>query len=239
VLAADRSAYDLSSLEECDTGTSATPPELIDAIRAALPNTVTRVMYGSTEAGPGTTLADHDLERKPGRVGLPGAGVDLRVAETGEVCLRSDFLMSGYFEDEESTSAALLDGWYHTGDVGSLDDEGYLSIVGRVRDVIRSGGETIAPAEVETALADHPAVAEVAVVGIPDAEWGEVVCAVVVTVEGTTVELADLRAHCEARLAAHKHPRRLEVATALPRTPATAQVQRTLLVERIQSGIPF
>ena len=153
--------------------------------------------------------------------------------------MRSDFLMSGYFDDEESTAAALVDGWYHTGDVGSLDDEGYLSIVGRVRDVIRSGGETVAPVEVEAVIAEHPAVAEVAVVGIPDPEWGEVVCAVVVTVPDAAIDLAGVRAHCDGRLAGHKHPRRLEVAGSLPRTAATGQVQRTLLVERIQSGIPF
>jgi fatty-acyl-CoA synthase len=252
VLSSDRGAYDLSSLEECDTGTSATPPELVASIRGAFPGTVTRIMYGSTEAGPGTTLADHDLGRKPGAVGLPGAGVDLRLGDSddsaaagpggrraGEVCLRSDFLMSGYFEDEESTAAALVDGWYHTGDVGSLDDEGHLSIVGRVRDVIRTGGETVAPVEVEAVIAGHPAVAEVAVVGIPDPEWGEVVCAVVVTAPDATVDLAGVRAHCDGRLARHKHPRRLELAATLPRTPATGQVQRALLVERIRSGIPF
>ena len=88
-------------------------------------------------------------------------------------------------------------------------------------------------------IARHPAVAEVAVVGIPDAEWGEVVCAVVVTAPAATVDLAAVRAHCEGHLARHKHPRRLELATTLPRTPATGQVQRALLVERIRSGIPF
>ena len=157
----------------------------------------------------------------------------------GEVCLRSDYLMSGYFEDEDSTAAALVDGWYHIGDVGSLDDGGYLSIVGRLRDVIRTGGETVAPVEVEAVLAGHPAVAEVAVVGIPDPEWGEVVCAVVVPAPDATVDLAGVRAHCEGRLARHKHPRRLELAATLPRTSATGQVQRALLVERIRSGIPF
>ena len=141
---------------------------------------MTRVMYGSTEAGPATTLADHDLERKPSRVGLPCAGVDLQLAANGEVCLRSDFLMSGYFEDEESTVGCAGRRLVPHRRRGSLDDDGYLSIVGRVRDVIRSGGETIAPVEVEAVVAEHPAVAEVAVIGLPDAEWGEVVCAVVV-----------------------------------------------------------
>src|SRR5215470_11086134 len=88
--------------------------------------------------------------------------------------------MDGYFEQPDATAEALRGGWYHTGDLGSLDDEGYLSIVGRARDVIRSGGETVAPGEVEAALSMHPGVREVAVVGVPDAAWGEVVCAVVV-----------------------------------------------------------
>jgi fatty-acyl-CoA synthase len=239
VLGVDRAPYDLSSLQECDTGTSATPPELIASIRDALPGRAVRIMYGSTEAGPATTLADHDVDRKPGQVGLPGAGVEVRIADSGEVCVRSDFLMNGYFDDTESTAAALVDGWYHTGDLGSLDDDGYLSIVGRVRDVIRSGGETVSPAEIEAVVGAHPAVAEVAVVGVPDPEWGEVVCAIVVVAPGASIDLGGLRAHCDGRLARHKHPRRLEVTASLPRTPATGQVQRALLVQRLQAGIPF
>jgi acyl-CoA synthetase (AMP-forming)/AMP-acid ligase II len=229
--------YDLSALHEADTGTSAAPPELIAAIRAALPHTITRVFYGSTEAGPGTILGMHDLARKPGSVGLPQPGVELKLSDTGEVCLRSELLMDGYFDDPEATAAALdADGWYHSGDLGVLDDEGYLSIVGRVRDVLRTGGETVAPAEVEAVLADHPAVAEVAVVGIPDPSWGDLVCAVVVPAPGAAPpSVDDLRAHCDGRLAPFKHPRRVEVADALPRTAATGQVQRTLLVERIST----
>jgi acyl-CoA synthetase (AMP-forming)/AMP-acid ligase II len=230
--------YDLSALREADTGTSAAPPELVDAIRAALPHTVTRVFYGSTEAGPGTILPAADLERKPGSVGLPQPGVELHLTDAGEVCLRSELLMDGYFDDPEATAAALdADGWYHSGDLGVLDDEGYLSITGRARDLLRTGGETVAPAEVEAVLAAHPAVAEVAVVGVPDPRWGEVVCAVVVPAPGTVAPTVDdLRTHCDGRLAAFKHPRRVEVAAALPRTSATGQVQRTLLVERITSA---
>ncbi|MGH9050127.1 MAG: class I adenylate-forming enzyme family protein [Acidimicrobiia bacterium] len=230
------SGHDLSSLREADTGTSATPPELVAAVRDALPHTVTRIFYGSTEAGPGAVLAHHDLARKPGSVGLPQPGVDVRIADDGEVCLRSELLMDGYFEQPDETVAALRDGWYHTGDLGVLDDEGYLSIVGRARDVIRTGGETVAPSEVEDALADHPGVAEVAVVGLPDPEWGELVCAVVVlTTEAATgtVDVEALRSHCDGRLARFKQPRRVAVVDALPRTPATGQVQRTLLVERL------
>ncbi|HYU38302.1 MAG TPA: AMP-binding protein [Acidimicrobiia bacterium] len=228
--------HDVSSLVEADTGTSATPPELVTAIRDALPHTVTRIFYGSTEAGPGTVLAHADLGQKPGSVGLPQPGVDVRL-ENGEVCIRSDLLMDGYFDQPDATAEAMRDGWYHTGDLGSLDDEGYLSIVGRARDVIRTGGETVAPAEVEAALATYPAVREVAVVGVPDQQWGEIVCAVVVPEPdaGDALDLDDLRAHSDAALAAFKQPRRLEIVDALPRTPATGQVQRTLLVERIAS----
>jgi acyl-CoA synthetase (AMP-forming)/AMP-acid ligase II len=159
----------------------------------------------------------------------------VRLSDTGEVCIASEYLMDGYFEQPDATAEALRDGWYHTGDLGALDHDGYLSIVGRARDVLRTGGETVAPLEVEDALRDHPAVAEVAVVGIPDPQWGEVVCAVVVAAPGRErdVDVDALRAHCRDRLAPYKHPRRVEVVDALPRTAATGQVQRTLLVERI------
>jgi acyl-CoA synthetase (AMP-forming)/AMP-acid ligase II len=146
--------------------------------------------------------------------------------------------MDGYFDNPEATAAALRDGWYYTGDLGAIDDDGYLSIVGRARDVIRTGGESVSPAEVERVIATHESVAEVAVVGIPDPTWGEVVCAVVVP-ESTARDplvLDDLRAHAAAQLASFKQPRRLEIVDELPRTPATGQVQRPLLVERISAS---
>jgi acyl-CoA synthetase (AMP-forming)/AMP-acid ligase II len=227
----------LSSLRVADTGTSATPPELLHAIHEALPHTVTRVFYGSTEAGAATVLSSGDVLRKPGSVGLPQPGVDVRLADDGEVCVHSQLLMDGYFEQPDATADALRDGWYHTGDLGAFDDEGYLSIVGRARDIIRTGGETVAPTEVEAVVATHPAVAEVAVVGLPDLQWGEVVCAVVVPEPGREheLDLASVRAHCDGKLAGFKQPRRVELATELPRTPATGQVQRALIVERIGS----
>jgi acyl-CoA synthetase (AMP-forming)/AMP-acid ligase II len=229
--------YDVSTLREADTGTSATPPELVAAIRDALPHTVTRIFYGSTEAGPATILANDELTARPGGVGRPQPGCEVRLSDTGEVCVRSPFLMDGYFDNPEATAEALRDGWYHTGDLGALDADGYLSIVGRARDVIRSGGETVSPVEVEQVLLSHPAFAEVAVVGLPDVSWGEVVTACVVVRPGTDAPDVDaLRAWCADRLAPFKQPRRLVVLDALPRTPATGQIQRTLIVERIQSG---
>ena len=219
----------LPSLRVADTGTSATPLDLLHAIAAAAPNAQLRVFYGSTEAGSVAHLEHADLDRKPGSCGTPAPLSEVHLDEAGEVWVRGPLLFDGYFEHREATAEALVDGWYRTGDLADVDDEGYLSIVGRARDVIRTGGETVVPAEVEAVLADHPAVRDVAVVGLPDAQWGEVVCAAVVG----AVTLDELSAHCDGRLARFKQPRRLALVDAIPRTPATNQVQRRLLVEQL------
>jgi acyl-CoA synthetase (AMP-forming)/AMP-acid ligase II len=233
LLEADLARYDLASLRELETGTSAVPVELVRRLRERFPACTLRIYYGSTEAGTVAALSDADVLRKPGSVGVAPPGGELRLAADGEVLARSPYLMTGYFDDPEATAAALDSGWLRTGDLGALDAEGHLSIVGRKKDVIRSGGESVSPAEVEAALADAAGVAEVAVVGVPDAEWGERVCAVVVPAPGAAPSLEALRAHCAGRLAGFKHPRRLELVRELPRTEATRQVQRALLVERI------
>jgi acyl-CoA synthetase (AMP-forming)/AMP-acid ligase II len=236
ILESDLARFDLSSLRELDTGTSAVPIELVRALRERFPACTLRIYYGSTEVGTAAALAHADVLRKPGSVGQPPPGGALRIAADGELLVRSPYLTSGYFEDPEATSAALRDGWFHTGDLGALDAEGYLAIVGRKKELIRSGGESVSPAEVEAALRDAPGVREVAVIGIPDAGWGELVCAAVVPAPGAAPTLDALRAHCEGRLAGFKRPRRLELVAELPRTEATRQVQRALLVERIVSG---
>lgn len=236
ILSAERGRFDASSLRELDTGTSAVPIEMIRALKEAFPGSTTRVYYGSTECGSAAALPDADVLRKPGSVGPPSPGVDLRLAGSGEILVRSAYLMDGYFDDPVATDAALRDGWFHTGDLGDLDDEGYLQVVGRIKEVIRTGGESVAPGEVEAVLASHASVAEVAVIGVPDAQWGEIVCAVVVPAPGAVPTLPELQKHCEGRIAGFKKPRRLELAQALPRTPATGQVQRTLLVQRIAVG---
>ncbi len=230
----DGRARDLSSVLLADAATSATPLELLAAIEAALPNARVRVFYGSTEAGLVTWLPPDDVHRKPGSVGVPGIFTELRVEPDGELCVSGPLLFDGYLDDPEATAEALVDGWYHTGDVVDVDDEGYVSIVGRARDVIRTGGETVAPPEVEAVLAALPGVADAAVVGLPDPQWGEVVCAVIVVSAGDRPPtLEAVRAHCEGRLAKYKVPRRLELLDAIPRTPATQQVQRRLLVDRL------
>ena len=224
--------HDLSSLRFADTGTSATPPELLLAIEAALPDARLRVFYGSTEAGSVAALEQADIRRKPGSCGPPAPSAEVRIDGDGEVWIRGPLLFDEYFGDAEATAEALVDGWYRTGDRAEVDDDGYLTIVGRIGDTIRTGGETVAPVEVEAALAECPAVADVAVVGVPDVQWGEVVCAVIVPAANTTTPtLEELRAHCSSRLAAFKHPRRVVVLDAIPRSSATGQIQRRLLVE--------
>jgi acyl-CoA synthetase (AMP-forming)/AMP-acid ligase II len=229
----DRVGAELSSIRMADTGTSATPPELLSAIRSLLPGVGLRVFYGSTEAGAVAILEDGDIERKPGSCGTVGPGAQIRIADDGEILVRGPFLFDGYYDDPDATEAAFADGWFRTGDVADVDGDGYLSIVGRARDIIRTGGESVAPGEVEQQLAAHPRVGDVAVVGLPDPQWGEIVCAVVVTTAGEDPPaLDDLRAWCDGRLARFKHPRRLVVVDSIPRTESTNQVQRRLLVEQ-------
>jgi acyl-CoA synthetase (AMP-forming)/AMP-acid ligase II len=231
---ATRAGHDLSSIRFADTGTSATPPELLDAIASALPDAGIRVFYGSTEAGGVTTLESADVRRKPGSCGVPGPASEVRIDAGGELWVRGPLVFDGYLDDPNATAQALVDGWYRTGDLAEADADGYLTIVGRVGEVIRTGGESVAPAEVEAVVRDHPDVADVAVIGVPDPQWGEVVCAVVVPASSAGLTLAGVRAFCGTRLASFKHPRRLEVVDVIPRTAATSQVQRRLLVERFR-----
>ena len=236
ILEADRSAYDLSCLRYCDTGTSSTTPELLSAIAEAFPGTETSITYGSTEAGGVCRLWPEDVHRKPGSVGPPALGCEVRLSEDGELLVRNPVLMNGYFRDPEATASALVDGWFHTGDLAERDGEGYYSIVGRAREVIRTGGETVSPTEVDDVVSTAPGVVDAGVAGVPDDDWGELVTAFVVLQPGCALNLAELRRHCQGRLASYKHPRRLVVVDALPRTGATRQIQRRILVEWAQAA---
>jgi fatty-acyl-CoA synthase len=234
ILDSDR-AVDTRSVEWALTGTSQVTPELLEGITRKFPAARTTVNYGSTETARAVALRDPDLFTHPGSVGHPIPGVRAKVADDGELLIASDRLMSGYFELPAETEEALRDGWYHTGDLAERDDEGYLTIVGRKKEVIRTGGETVAPVEVEAALAGYPGLADLAVVGVPDAQWGEVVCAVVVLAEGAVLPgPTELRAYLGDRLAPHKHPRRVVGVDVLPRTSATGQVQRARLVQQLE-----
>jgi acyl-CoA synthetase (AMP-forming)/AMP-acid ligase II len=150
--------------------------------------------------------------------------------------------MSGYYNLPAETGIALRGGWYHTGDRVEVDDDGYFSVVGRTKEMIRSGGEWVAPVEVETALGDYPGIAEVAVFGAPDPRWGELVWAAVVMRDGAAVPaVEELRRHLDGRLAGYKHPRRVIALDHVPRTAATGQLQRSLLVlaaETLDKGEP-
>ena len=227
----------LATLRFADTGTSATPPELLAAIGGMLPAAQLRVFYGSTEAGGVTCLEHRDIGRKPGSCGVAVPGVRVRRDGSGELWVRSPFLFDGYLEDPAATAGCLVDGWYRTGDVADQDDDGFLRIVGRTGDLVRTGGEAVMPGEVEAVLSGHPSIDQVAVVGLTDPTWGEVVCAVVVVSPGRAAPtVTELRELCDGRLAAFKHPREVRVVDALPRTPSTGQVQRRLLVDRLRVG---
>lgn len=224
---------DLGCLRHADTGTSRVTEDLLDRLGSRAPHATTSVLYGATEAGPMSALRPWQLTAKPGSVGRSMSPGVLTLAADGEIIARGPTLMNGYLRLPDETDAVLRDGWYHTGDLGVRDDEGYLSITGRKGEVIRSGGETVAPAEVEEAIRALPGIDDVAVIGLPDERWGETVCAIVVPEPGAPEpDLATMRAGI-GTLAGYKHPRRVVATTAIPRTAATGQVRRTALRETV------
>src|SRR5215470_12012502 len=203
-------------------------------------------IYGLTETAPLLTinravpewdaLPPAERSRLQSRAGVPAVGVDIEIDPEGEVLARSNHVFAGYWEQPEETAKALEDGWFHTGDGGSLEDGDYLVISDRKKDVIISGGENISSIEVEDCLYQHPAVAEAAVIGVPDTRWGETVKALVVlrTPDGATE--ADLIEHCRSRLAHFKCPTSVEIRDALART-ATGKLQKFRLREEYWTGL--
>lgn len=223
--------FDGTVVRSAASGTSKFDPALLDRIRARFPRAYRAVMYGSTEFGGAFGLNEDEIDRRPGSVGLPNPGNEARIVD-GELQLRSLSMMDGYFNLPEQTAAVFDDGWYRSGDLAEADADGFYTITGRVREVIRSGGETIAPAEVEIALSDLAGIRSVAVVGLPDPVWGEIVCAAVV-LEGERAcpSVEELRAHLADRLAGFKHPRRVMTLAEMPKTPATGQIMRSRVKE--------
>lgn len=186
--------------------------------------------YSSTESG-GITALPPWLQRDKGdSVGVSVFGKELRLAEDGEVLSRGPAVMTEYFGNPAATAEAFADGWFRTGDTGRLDEEGFLSIVGRKKEMIISGGLNIYPAEVERVLHLHPAVQEAAVIGCPDPEWGEIVKAFVELRPGCAASEAELVEHCRARMASYKKPRAVEFVRELPRT-SNGKIARQLLRE--------
>ncbi|MEU0842116.1 long-chain fatty acid--CoA ligase [Streptomyces sp. NPDC005962] len=230
---------DLSSVRILMCGGSPVPKVLIDTyLRRGLSFIQG---YGMTEASPGTLLLDREMSAvKAGSAGVPHFFTDVRlvrsdltgeadVGEPGEILVHGPHVMRGYYGLPDATADALLaGGWFRSGDVGVRDEDGYVSIVDRVKDMIISGGENVYPAEVENVLYDHPDVAECAVIGMPDARWGEVGKAVVVLRTGASTDPQGLLDHLASRLAKYKVPKAVEFRTALPRT-ASGKIRKSAL----------
>src|SRR5690606_8207028 len=176
-----------------------------------------------------------DRAAKLGRAGVPAVGIDVKISDQGEVLARGNHILKSYWQQPDATADALDGGWFHTGDGGAIDDEGYVTISDRKKDVIISGGENVSSIEVEDALFSHPAVAEVAVIGVPDEKWGETVKALVVLAEGQSATEDELRAWCKERLAGYKCPTSVDFRTELART-ATGKLQKFKLRAEFWEG---
>ena len=202
--------------------------------------------YGLTEAASQVaTLAPEDALRKLGSAGKPLFPMEVRIVKdeqpvqqgaVGEILVRGPSVTAGYFNQKQATLAALRDGWLHTGDVGYLDDEGFLYVVDRRDDLIVSGGENVYPAEVEAVLMAHPDVVEAAVIGVPDATWGAVPAALIKLREGAAFDAEAIREFCAGKLARYKVPVHIRAAGELPRTASGKLVRRTVAAEWAKQG---
>lgn len=230
---------DLSSVKVIIAGGEKMPIPTIDRIRATFPSAWFADAYGLTETVSGDTFLDRDhTVSKLGSVGRPCQYLELDIwddggrsmppGERGEVVLRGPKVFAGYWRDRDATATAFRGGWFHTGDIGVVDDDGFLSIVDRLKDMIVSGGENVASSEVERVLYEHAAVVEVAVVGRPDERWGEVPVAFVVADADALLDGEVLIDHCRAQLARFKVPRAVVFVDALPRNPSGKVLKREL-----------
>ena len=203
-------------------------------------------IYGLTETAPLLTinrpraeyddLSTEDKAQKLGRAGVPAIGCTMGVTDQGEITARSNVVMAGYWEQPDATAEAIYDGAFHTGDGGLIDDEAYVVIADRKKDVIISGGENVSSIEVEDAIFQHPDVTEVAVIGIPDEKWGELVTALVVTTDGSSLTEDDVIAWTKQKLAGYKCPKKVEFRSELART-ATGKLQKFKLREPFWAGV--
>jgi acyl-CoA synthetase (AMP-forming)/AMP-acid ligase II len=220
----DFGRYDLTSVGQITLGGSPTPRDLLEKVIAAFPSAKLNNGYGMTEMSPmlaALTAEYHVLEGpKAGKlnsVGRPVPYLDIRIfdaddrelppGEIGEIVARGPTVMKGYLNRPEENAVALRGGWFHTGDMGYFDKDGLLYISGRSKDMIISGGENVYPTEIEDVISTHPAVSQVAVIGVPSEKWGEAVHAVVILIEGAEVSADELVAHCRKNLAGYKCPR--------------------------------
>lgn len=245
---------DLSSLEILTYGAAPMPQDLVCEAIQRLPAVRFINAFGQTETGATITALppeDHDLTGSPDLVakrirrltsiGLPLDDVEVRLiaqdgsevpnGEVGEIVARGPRLMLGYWNDEANTAEALQDGWLRTGDIGRIDEDGYVYLVDRARDFIKRGGEMISPQEVERTLREHPSIQDAAVIGIPDSYWGESVRAVVVTTRGDSPSEKELIEHCRSKLASFKKPESIVVVEKLPRNELGKVLKKQLREE--------
>ena len=229
---------DLSSLRRIKLGGAASPPSLVKALDERLPDCSIMCGYGLTETTPVLTVAtlkdgmQADAAasvRARSTAGLPIPGVRVEVldedgrmlphdgASVGEVCARANSVMAGYWKQPEETARVIVDGWFHTGDMGTIDPEGYLSIVDRKKDIIITGGENVASLEIEKTIYEHPSVLECAVIAVPDERWGEIPAALIVRKPGAALQGPELVEFCRERLAGFKVPKAVKFVDALPK----------------------
>jgi long-chain acyl-CoA synthetase len=224
--------FDTSSLQLCVSGGAAMPVEVLRAFERRFECTILEG-YGLSETSPVASFSRRDLERKPGSIGLPVRGVEMRLVDVqdgvGEIVIRGHNVMKGYWNNPEATAKAITaDGWFHTGDMARVDDDGYYFIVDRKKELIIRGGFNIYPREIEEVLHEHPDVMEGAVVGIPHDELGEEVGAAVVLKPGSEATTDDIKAFVKARVAAYKYPRVVWLLDALPKGPTGKVLRREI-----------
>lgn len=240
--AAKKMQLPLTKISQILYGAAPMPGPLLEAAMAAMPDTLFSQFYGMTETAGGLSYLEHKDHLDPvtrTAAGKPLLGCEVKivdastgeevpVGEVGEVLTRSGHLMDGYWQRPDATADAIKDGWYWSGDAGRVDENGFIYVVDRIKDMIISGGENIYPAELENALATHPAVLECAMVGAPDDKWGEIVKAFVVCRPGADVSADDVIEHLRERIASFKLPRAVEFLEALPRNPSGKILKTTL-----------
>jgi long-chain acyl-CoA synthetase len=240
--------YDLSSLRYVNSGGAPLPAEVAQAFARRVPSVTVRQGYGLTETAALVSSSPVGRER-PGSVGLPVPETEIRIldedgrvlgpGQPGEICVRSPGVMRGYWRSPEATAEALRDGWLHTGDVGYLDEEGYLFIVDRKKDLIIRGGFNVYPRDVEDELVEHPAVRMAAVVGRPDVVHGEEIVAFVALAQDAELAPEELIAWAREHIGAYKYPREVHLVEAVPLTTVgkiDRKVLRARLVEAAGDG---
>src|SRR4051794_28902014 len=243
----DRENYDTSSLELCASGGAALPVELLRGFDEAFHCKVLEG-YGLSETSPVASFNHPDKERKPGSIGTPIRGVQMKVVdedgndlptgEVGEIVIKGHNVMKGYWNKPEATADAIKDGWFHSGDMAKVDDDGYFFIVDRKKDMIIRGGYNVYPREIEEVLYEHPAVREAAVVGVPHDDLGEEVGAAVVLKDGETVGADELQAYMKENVAAYKYPRHIWFVSELPKGPTGKILKREIAVDVPQEADP-